>query len=91
MVLVTVPIEGVPEKTYKAAVNILDFVVAVQTATADGWQPGQDLPAILTPAVGELAPVLSDLSGIVEEAKDPKAALKALAVAAALGLDRIKV
>lgn len=91
MSVITVPVDGVAEKTYKALKDVVDFVAAVQKALADGWQPGQDLPAILTAAVAELAPALGELGAIVDEVKDQKAALKALALAAAYGFDKVKL
>lgn len=89
MSLVTVPVDGVAEKTYKALKDVADFVAAVQKSLADGWQPGQDLPAILTAAVSELAPALGELGAIVEECKDQKAAIKAVALAVAYGFDKV--
>lgn len=56
--------------------------VALKSALADGWQPGQDLPAVVMSAVMEFAVGLQGVQKLPEEAKaDAPAFAKAGALA----------
>jgi len=81
MSLVDVTVPGVGDKTMKAVASMYAFYLAARTALADGWQPGQDLPALYLSASAEFLPILGNLSEIKDECKNSDAALKAVALA----------
>lgn len=49
--------------------GVRKFIVALKGALADGWQPGKDLPVVLTSALADLVPVLNRIEKLGEEAK----------------------
>ena len=76
----------VEKEVYEMALNLRDFVGAVKQAMADGWQPGQDLPILLTAALTNLVPALQKINQIAPNlAEDKVAFVKALT----LGLEEI--
>ena len=62
----------VTEGSYDLGQGIARFVGAVKTALADGWQTGDDLPAIVTAAMTNLVPYVGALGNIGDE-KDENA------------------
>jgi hypothetical protein len=61
---------------------VLAIIKATKAALADGWQPGSDVPAILTACLSQLGAV-SALSGVPADwAEDKSAVLKACALLA---------
>jgi hypothetical protein len=50
------------------------MVDAVKQAGADGWQPGQDLPALVVQAIAILPPALAGMDQIKSELAEDKAA-----------------
>jgi len=71
----------VQKETYEMGQGIYKIIQAAKQASADGWQPGQDVPAILMTVVAELVPMVGDMDKIPAEYKEDKAAfLKSMAV-----------
>src|SRR4051812_28361503 len=44
---------SVADKTYDLTQHLCNYVKALKTALADGWQPGADIPAILQATLTE--------------------------------------
>lgn len=63
----------VAEATFELGKGIDNFVGAVKDALADGWQPTQDLPAIITSAVKDLVPVIGNVDSVSNDTKDVQA------------------
>lgn len=59
----------VTKEAYELAQGINKFVGAVRASLADGWQTGQDVPAIVTAAIGSLVPSIQGIEKIKDEAK----------------------
>ncbi len=70
----------VSKETSELLEGLTKFAVAVKGALKDGWQVGQDLPVVLTSALGDLAPALQGAEAIKEEAKDTKEFAAAVAL-----------
>jgi hypothetical protein len=81
MSLVDVSVPGVGEKTMLAVASMYKFYQAAKLALADGWQPGQDLPALYLAASADFLPILGNIAEIKDECKSQDAALKAIALA----------
>lgn len=80
----------VTKETYEFGQGIVEILKSVLVAKRDGWNVGQDLPAILMTAVSQLAAV-EGIDKISEEAKnDPAAFGKALMCALADGYAAIE-
>lgn len=62
----------VAKEAYELGLGISDFVQAVKTAVADGWQPGQDIPAILVAAFEKLVPAVQGADQIPSEMVEKK-------------------
>lgn len=58
----------VPKETYELEQGIVKFVAACKAALDDGFQPGQDLPMILTAAIATLLPAIDGVQKLPEEA-----------------------
>lgn len=63
----------VTKETYELGQGIDNFIGALQTALKDGWQVGQDLPVVLTAAIGHLVPAMQGAEQIGAETKDVQA------------------
>ncbi len=63
----------VAKEVYELGVGLDKMVGAVQHALKDGWQPGQDIPVLLTSAMTDLVPAIQGAEKIAEEAKDVQA------------------
>lgn len=61
----------VQPKSYAVLCGFAAFAGQIHKALADGWQPGTDLPVILTSAIQDLAPVLKDVVSVREEVGQP--------------------
>lgn len=64
----------VEEKTYELSQALVKFTSAIKGALADGWQPGQDVPVILSAAFQDLVPVIKDVGSLPSELKEDKSA-----------------
>jgi len=71
----------VSKETHELGIGMSSFVGSVKQALADGWQPGQDLPVIITSAVTDLVPSIQGVDQMDDEAKEnPIAFANAIAV-----------
>lgn len=82
MALAQVTLECSKELT-ELGQGLAKFLAAVKLATADGWQMGADLPAVISSAMAELVPAINGVTLIADEAKDKKAFANAVAVVGA--------
>lgn len=57
----------VSERGYNLGEGLKNFILAIKQSQDDGWQPGQDLPAILSAAIADLVPVLPNIQEIANE------------------------
>lgn len=73
----------VSKETYELARGLANIVAASKLALNDGWQPGQDIPAILASSVAELGTMVQGMDQIDDEIKEDA---KAFADALYLGL-----
>ena len=64
----------VPKSTSEFADAIANLAIVVKKALADGFQPGMDIPVIITEAIAELPGIIGNISGLAEEFKGDKAA-----------------
>jgi hypothetical protein len=71
---------SVPKESYELAKGIQAVVEAVVVAVKDGFQPGQDIPAIVVAAVSALPAAVDGIDKLSDEAKDPVAFAKAFAL-----------
>lgn len=76
---------SVSKETAELLEGLTKFAVAMKAALKDGFQVGQDLPVILTSALGDLAPALQGVDQIPAEVK----ASKEFAAAVALGVNEL--
>jgi hypothetical protein len=71
----------VPAAVEKFSAELSNFVMAVEKALSDGWQPGQDIPAIISSSIQDLVPAISDLKGAGDDLKAaPYASAKAMSI-----------
>lgn len=68
MDVVKVELEASKE-TYELCEGIGAVTKAVKEALADGWQPGTDMPAIITAAITNLVPAMQGVEKIPAEVK----------------------
>jgi hypothetical protein len=66
--------EFVEPVSYDLTQKLGDFVFQIRKAVADGWQPGQDLPVVLTAVMKDLIPVVQGLEQALAESKDDEEA-----------------
>lgn len=70
----------VSKESYELGAGLVAIIKAVRLAAADGWQMGQDLPAIAMSAFGQMT-AIEGIDKIDDEIKaDPAAFGKALAL-----------
>ena len=70
----------VSKESLELAEGIKQMVLSAKEALKDGWQPGQDIPAIAASAFAALLPAVQGISQVPDEIKeDPAAFAKALA------------
>ena len=61
------------KETLELAQGLAKFTAALKQALADGWQPGMDLPAVITSVVADLVPALQGMDQVpVEVAASPE-------------------
>ena len=71
----------VSKETYELGIGLAEFIGQVKNALEDGWQPGEDLPVMLTSALSVLAPSLQGIEKIKGEYEDnPDAFANAVAI-----------
>ena len=58
-----------PKESYELAVGLGKFAAAVKQSLHDGWQVGEDLPAMIAAALNDLVPSVQGFEKIDEEAK----------------------
>lgn len=61
---------SVEDKSYDVGQAVVQIVKAAKDALADGFQPGQDIPAILSAAIAQLVKILGDAPAIPAESGD---------------------
>lgn len=71
----------VSDKSYDLTQHLCDYIKALKSALADGWQPGTDIPAILQATIAEGYGVIQDVPQLGNEKdEDAVAFAKALAI-----------
>ena len=74
----------VPKEMQEAAQAVVNMAAAAKLALADGFQPGQDIPALVSAAMANLMSAMDGMAKIPDEAKaDPVSAAKCAALAGA--------
>lgn len=63
----------VAKETYELGVGVDKFIGAVKQALADGFQPGQDIPVVLSAAIADLVPAIQGAEKIGSETSDVQA------------------
>lgn len=82
----------VEEKTRNVSKNIVKFISDIKAVVDDGWQPGQDIPAIIQAAFLDLVPSIKEVGNIGAEWKESSSAcllglhISEVELAKALGL-----
>ena len=80
MAKVSVSVE-VSKEAHELAVGVKEVALAVKQALADGFQVGQDIPAVIGVAIGSLSVAVAGVEKLgAEIAEDPAAFSKALAL-----------
>ncbi len=64
----------VEEKSYDVGQAVKEIVKAAKQALDDGFQPGQDVPAILTASITQLITILANAPAIPAESQEDLAA-----------------
>ena len=73
-----------PKETYEVGYALGEMIRAIGAALKDGFQPGQDIPVIITSAIANLASAINGLDELPEEfVQEPVKA--AVAIIAPLG------
>ena len=62
--------ENYPKECYELGKGVGDFILAVKTALADGWQLGEDLPVIMGSAMATLVPSVAGVENMPAEMKE---------------------
>lgn len=76
----------VSKEAYELGQGLAVFIKAAKQALNDGFQPGQDLPALMMSAMNDLLPAVQGLDQIEAEIKEDGQAFRQ---AVALGLSGI--
>ena len=63
----------VAKETYELGMGVVKIIEAVQVALKDGYQPGQDIPAIIMASFGALTEAMQGYEKIAVEAKSGEA------------------
>lgn len=58
--------------TFSSLDSAAKLLTAVKKALADGWQPGQDIPAVIGEAVRDIGTIVSNLGDVTTEAGGDK-------------------
>lgn len=73
----------VAKNSDELAQGLVKFVAALKVALADGFQPGSDIPPIVSAAIADIMPVVGNLSKVDDDlAELPVETVRALALAA---------
>lgn len=64
----------VAKETYELLQGVAGFVASVKKALDDGFQPGTDIPVIISDALAQLVPAVQGAAGIKAEAVENKLA-----------------
>lgn len=77
--MATIKIEcTVSKESYELAQGVVKMLSAVKGALADGWQPGQDLPVVVSAVIADLVPAVQGMDQVgVESKEDEKAFVNA--------------
>lgn len=74
----------VSKETHELAIALVGIAAATKKALADGFQPGQDIPAIVTEAWAKLPEAIQGMDQVDDEFKESKSAfIKAIGLASA--------
>jgi len=68
VVLLKIEVE-VPKEVYEIGQCVGNMLSAAGVALKDGWQPGQDIPVILTGALSGLMTAIDGCQKVIAEAK----------------------
>ncbi len=72
---------NVSKETYELVIGLAGFVGEIKSCLADGWQPGTDIPIVMSAAISNLVTAVQGLELIKIEAKeDPAAFSRALSI-----------
>jgi hypothetical protein len=72
----------VPKQLNDFANGLAELFAAIKGNLADGFQPGQDLPVLITQAIAKLGPIVNSAQGILPAFKEhPLSAGVVIAVA----------
>ena len=63
----------VTKEGYELALGLAEFGLAAKEALKDGWQMGQDMPALMAAAMLKLIPALNGVEQLGAEAKEGSA------------------
>jgi hypothetical protein len=69
------------KETYELGKGLADFIGAVKTALADGWQLGTDVPVVISAALATLVPAVDGVMKVKDELAEDKKAFVNAAVA----------
>jgi hypothetical protein len=58
---------SVSKETYEMGQALASLVGAIKKALEDGWQPGQDIPVIISAMIAELGKITKGLQGARSE------------------------
>lgn len=59
----------VPKETYELEQGLVKFTAACKKALADGFQVGEDVPALISAALADLLPAIAGMGQLADEAK----------------------
>lgn len=64
----------VQKESYELAKALYEIVKVSKKALSDGWQPGEDIPMILTQSLSHLLPAVDGMDKVSAEYMEDKAA-----------------
>ena len=81
----------VSKESYELGEGMASFIGAVKAALADGWNLGDDLPAIVSAAMTNLVPAVDGLTELDDEwAEDKASFMRAWALAGAQVFEKLQ-
>lgn len=60
---------ALPKEAHELAAGLEKFAMAVKAALKDGFQPGQDIPPVLSSAIVDLIPAMQGVEVVKDELK----------------------
>lgn len=60
----------VSKEAHELGEGLKKFVLSIKGALADGWQPGADIPVVLSAALADLVPAVQGVEKIKDETKE---------------------